>query len=64
MLMTPLAVEAPPANIPRIGILSPGAASEVADPWLGVLAFRQGLHDLSYVEGQTIRLEYRFGEWQ
>jgi putative tryptophan/tyrosine transport system substrate-binding protein len=65
LLTAPLATPAqPPAHLPRLGILSPGSAAEAADPWLGVLPFRQGLRDLGYVEGQTIRLEYRFGEWQ
>ena len=43
-------------KIPRIGYLA--AVSAAADaPRLG--AFRQGLHDLGYVEGQNIFIEYR-----
>jgi putative ABC transport system substrate-binding protein len=42
-------------KIPRVGILSP-ASSEAA----GTLsAFREGIHDLGYVEGQTIVLDFR-----
>jgi putative ABC transport system substrate-binding protein len=50
------------AQVPRIGVLSPGPPPPVPDPNLD--AFRQGLHDLGYVEGQTIRLEYRYADWQ
>jgi ABC-type uncharacterized transport system substrate-binding protein len=33
-------------------------------PKRGLYAFVQGLHELGYVEGQTIRLEYRFADYQ
>jgi putative ABC transport system substrate-binding protein len=57
MLVTPPTVTAQPrSEVPRIGILSP--AAEASTPvWE---AFRQGLRDLSYVEGKNIGLEYRF----
>jgi putative tryptophan/tyrosine transport system substrate-binding protein len=48
------------ARIPRIGYLSPGSASggfQARDD-----AFRQALHDLGYIEGRTIAIEYRFAE--
>jgi len=45
------------AKMPRIGILTPAF-----DPHSGFAAFRQGLRDLGYVEGQSIALEYRFAE--
>jgi putative ABC transport system substrate-binding protein len=47
----------PPSNkIPRVGILS--LAENEADPrWE---AFRRGLHELGYIEGKNIALEYRF----
>src|SRR6187551_557985 len=45
-----------PKKIPRIGYLA--AVSAAADaPRLA--AFRQGLRELGYVEGQTIQIEYR-----
>lgn len=47
------------AKIPRIGILSAGSLSSAAYQHD---AFRQGLHDLGYIEGQNITLEYRFAE--
>ena len=45
-------------KIPRIGVLSPGSSGP--SPLLD--AFRQGLRELAYVEGQNIVLEHRFGE--
>jgi len=43
------------AKIPRVGILSP-AASETATTFA---AFRKGIRDLGYVEGETIALDFR-----
>ena len=45
------------AKTPRIGILNPAF-----DAYPPLEAFRQGLHDLGYVEGHTIVLEYRFAD--
>jgi ABC-type uncharacterized transport system substrate-binding protein len=45
------------AKTPRIGILHPAF-----DPHPPLEAFRQGLHDLGYVEGHTIVLEDRFAD--
>jgi putative tryptophan/tyrosine transport system substrate-binding protein len=44
-----------PKKVPRIGFLSlaPGGPRQTHE------AFRQGLHDLGYVEGRTIVVEYR-----
>src|SRR5882672_12685360 len=58
LLAAPLAAEGQPAKVPRIGVLSPGSPGP--SPLLD--AFRQGLRELGYVEGQNIRLEYRFAE--
>jgi len=62
-LVAPLAVTAQPrSTVPRIGILIPGTITEGSNPlWE---AFQQGLHDLGYVEGKTIVLEYRFAAGQ
>jgi putative tryptophan/tyrosine transport system substrate-binding protein len=50
----PLALRAQqPAKIPRIGII------DDAPMWH---AFRQGLRQLGYVEGQNVAYEYRYGE--
>ena len=48
-----------PAKIPRIGMLVGGSPDSTA-PTLE--AFRQRLHELGYVEGHTIAIEYRFAE--
>src|SRR5438105_1367795 len=55
----------PVAKIPRIGVLSAGFPPSKTDvPAAGLAAFRQGLRDLGYVEGQTIIIEYRWAEGQ
>ncbi len=59
LLAAPLASEAQPVKVPRIGVLSPGSPG---GPTPLLDAFRQGLRELGYVEGQNIRLEYRFAE--
>jgi putative ABC transport system substrate-binding protein len=48
-----------PATIPRLGVLSPASPGNLA-----LDAFRQGLRDLGYVEGQNILLEYRYADEQ
>ena len=59
LLRTPLATTAQPREkIRRVGVLEPTSQS-VPHP---VSAFQQGLRDLGYVEGQTIRLDYRYAE--
>ena len=58
LLSAPLVSAAQPAGkIPRIGVLRQGSPP---DPL--VEAFRQGLRDLGYVEGQNISIEYRWAE--
>ncbi len=51
-----------PAKLPRIGVLSPASPPPAPAPALD--AFRQGLRELGYVEGQNILLEYRHADWQ
>jgi putative ABC transport system substrate-binding protein len=48
-----------PTKIPRIGILELGSPSASAD---GHKAFQQGLHELGYVEGKNLILEYRYAD--
>jgi putative ABC transport system substrate-binding protein len=67
LLMAPLAAAPPSPTMPRIGVLSPFSPStgQATGDLLGqavVDAFRQGLQELGYREGQTIRLEYRWAE--
>src|SRR5262245_3635933 len=45
-------------NLPRVGVLFPAEPVSPAEP--NAAAFRKGLHDLGYTEGQTIAVEYRY----
>jgi ABC-type uncharacterized transport system substrate-binding protein len=61
LLASPLVAQAQPAGkVPRVGFLfygSPGPAREID-------AFRRGLRELGYIEGQNIGIEYRFASGQ
>jgi hypothetical protein len=60
LLAAPLATTAQPqGKIPRVAVLEPTSQEHPA-PCLP--AFQQGLRDLGYVEGQTMLLDYRYGE--
>jgi putative ABC transport system substrate-binding protein len=48
-----------PTKIPRIGFLAAPSRSAISE---SVEAFRQGLRELGYVEGQNIVIEYRYAE--
>ena len=62
VLAAPLAIEAQQAaGIPRIGYLGPTSASSEA---FILEAFRQGLRDVGYTEGQNIGIDYRWAEGQ
>lgn len=59
-LATVLLVEAQQREkIPRIGFLVGSAASSVSDR---IEAFRQGLRERGYTEGQNIAIDYRYAE--
>jgi putative ABC transport system substrate-binding protein len=65
ILVVPLAVNAQlPGKVPLMGVLFPGATTGLSDPKTVLYRLRHGLRELGYREGQTIRLEYRFAEWQ
>ena len=50
----------PADNVPRVGYLSYGSPG----PSREIDAFRQGLRELGYIEGQSIVVEYRFASGQ
>jgi ABC-type uncharacterized transport system substrate-binding protein len=60
-LVVPLVAHAQQPAIPVIGFLNSRAAGD--DPHLRA-AFRQGLKEVGYVEGQNVAIEYRFAEGQ
>src|SRR5688572_5504746 len=59
LLFTVAAVEAQQAKVHRIGVLTPRSPSDSA---LWHRAFREGLHDLGWVEGKNIAIEYRYAQ--
>ncbi len=59
LFAAPLAADAAPAKVPRIGFLGGSAPTALAH---SLEAFRQGLRELGYVEGQNIALESRWAE--
>ncbi len=60
LLLPLLATAQRPAKVPRIGVLLEGRSTTTTSR--NREAFRQGLRDLGYVEGQTIVLEERSAE--
>jgi putative ABC transport system substrate-binding protein len=61
LLAAPLPAQAqpPPGKTARIGYLSIRSRPSHVDE-----AFRQGLRDLGYLEGQNISVEYRWADWK
>jgi ABC-type uncharacterized transport system substrate-binding protein len=59
VLAAPLAGAAQPATVARIGYLSPRSASADSPH---IEAFRQGLRDLGYVDGQHAVIEARYAD--
>jgi putative tryptophan/tyrosine transport system substrate-binding protein len=60
LLVAPLVVNAQPrGNMPRIGVLS---STSPAERGAFLEGFRHGLHELGWVEGQSIAVEWRWAE--
>ena len=57
----PLAARAQQPAMPVIGFLDPRSPDAFADR---MRAFRQGLKDTGYVEGENVAIAYRFAENQ
>src|SRR5215831_12796164 len=55
----PLAAQAQQPAMPVIGLLTSRAAGDVSQL---LAAFRQGLKDAGFVEGQNVAIEYRFAD--
>src|SRR5215470_19428266 len=56
----PLAARGQQPAMPVIGIINPG--SPETEPGSRKIAFRQGLNESGYVEGQNVTIEYRWAE--
>src|SRR6266851_3802716 len=59
ILAAPLAAGAQPTRTPRVGILFNASPTTVT---LQLEAYRRGLRELGWIEGQTVMIEYRWAE--
>ena len=62
LLVAPLATTAqPPTKVPRLGVLL-FSHSDAPQTQSAAEAFRHGLHELGYVEGQNLAIEWRYAD--
>jgi putative ABC transport system substrate-binding protein len=59
LALTPFAIRAQPAKLPRIGFLDIGSPTTYSAQ---LDAFRRSLRELGWIEGQTLTIEYRWAE--
>ena len=64
LLAAPRVAVAQPARLRKVGVLAPGSASGSDQFQELVKAFRDGLRDLGWIEGQSVVIETRWGEGQ
>ena len=62
LLVAHTAAAQTPAKVHRIGLLHPFSPPPPSASDARAEAFRQGLHDLGYVEGQNLVMEIRYAE--
>jgi len=55
----PFAARAEQPTMPVVGLINAGAPEPAADR---MTAFRKGLNEAGYVEGQSVAIEYRWAE--
>jgi len=56
-----VATAQPTVTVPKIGFLVPASGIYIRTPTAIFDAFRRGLTDLGYIEGRSVRYEYRSG---
>jgi putative tryptophan/tyrosine transport system substrate-binding protein len=54
-----VAIAQPTATVPRIGFVVPASGPYIGTPTAVFDAFRRGFADLGYIEGRSVRYEYR-----